>query len=93
MARKDFHFEFDEDADPVEELHRLRVAVTRRFKTMDAIMEYHRAAPSIEEIKGRLKAEIVRKEMQSTRPRKIKTVQKAAGRRKTVKRPDKAAVL
>ncbi len=49
MARKEFQFDFNEDADPVEELHRLRVAMTKHFKTIEAFMEYIRATPTAEE--------------------------------------------
>ena len=50
---KDFHFDFNEDADPVDELHRLRVATTRRFKTMKEHLEgtsknYHRDTETTE---------------------------------------------
>ncbi len=49
MARKEFQFDFNEDADPVDELHRLRVAMTKHFKTMEALMEYIHSAPTAEE--------------------------------------------
>ncbi len=83
MARKAFHFDFDEDADPVEELHRLRAATAKHFKTSDAIMEYYNSVPPIEEIKARLKMEIAEKEAKAARSRKNKTVKKSTGRRKT----------
>lgn len=86
MTRKDFHFNFNEDADPVEELHRLRVATTKHFKTLDAIMEYHRTAPSIEEIKARLEAEIAKKQTEPTTSRTPKTLKKPTGRQKVAKR-------
>ncbi len=57
MARKDFHFDFDEEADPVDELHRLRVAATKHFKTMKEHVEYLRATPTAEEFLARLDAE------------------------------------
>lgn len=86
MTRKDFHFNFNEDADPVEELHRLRVATTKHFKTLDAIMEYHRTAPSIEEVKARLEAEIAKKQTRPIASPAPKASQKPAKRRKPAKR-------
>ena len=61
MPRKDFHFDFNEDADPVEELHRLRVAKTKHFKTLDALMEHYRSVPTTDEIIARLEARIAEK--------------------------------
>ena len=57
----DFHFEFNEDANPVDELHRLRLASGRHFKTMTERLEYFRATPTAKEILARLDAEIARK--------------------------------
>ena len=87
MARKDFHFDFDEDADPVEELHRLRAATKKHFKTDEALLEYYNSVPPIEEIRARLKAEIAAKEARAARPRKVKATKKPARQRKTAKRP------
>ncbi len=64
MARKkkEFHFDFNEDADPVEELHRLREATVRHFKTVDALIEYHLSeVPPTEVILARLDREIAAK--------------------------------
>jgi len=58
---KEFHFDFNEDADPVDELHRLRVAMGRHYKTMDAYMESLRKMPTAKEILARLDAEIAEK--------------------------------
>ena len=58
---KDFPFDFNEDADPVDELHRLRLASGRRFKTMKERLEYFRATPSVQEILAEVDAEIARK--------------------------------
>ena len=57
MARKEFHFDFNEDAEPVEELHRLRVAMAEHFKTMEALGDYIRSTPSAKEILARWDAE------------------------------------
>ena len=65
---KDFHFDFNEDADPVDELHRLRVATTRRFKTMKEHLEYLRATPTAQEMLAELDAEIARKKAKAARP-------------------------
>ena len=93
MAHKrPFKFDFNEDADPVEELHRLRVATTKHFKTIEAIMEYHRSTPSVEELIADLDREIAenkaKAEAKAARSRKAKGVKKAAParRRKAAKR-------
>lgn len=76
MPRKrPFKFEFNEDAEPVEELHRLRAATAKHFKTIDAIVEYHRSTPPIKEIIAELDEEI-----------KAKTARKPAARRNAAKR-------
>ncbi len=93
MAHKrPFKFDFNEDADPVEELHRLRVATTKHFKTIEAIMEYHRSTPSVEELIADLDREIAenkaKAEAKAARSRKAKSVKKTipARQRKTAKR-------
>ena len=86
MAHKKFHFDFDEDAEPVEELHRLRVATTRHFKTIEAIVEYDRTLPTAKEMIAELKAEIVAKKAKATRPRKTQSAKKPVGQRRTEKR-------
>jgi len=58
---KNFHFDFNEDADPVDELHRLRVATSRHFKTMKARLEDLRKTPTAQEMLARLDAEIAEK--------------------------------
>ncbi len=84
MARKfPFKFNFDEDADPVEELHRLRVAAARHFKTVDAIMDYCNTLPSPAETLAELKEEIAAKQARSG---KVKAA-KLTSRRKSAKRP------
>ncbi len=64
MARKkkEFHFDFNEDADPVEELHRLRVATVRHFKTAEALFEYHNSVPPVEVILAELDEKIARQQ-------------------------------
>ena len=71
MARKEFHFDFNEEADPVDELHRLRVATTKHFKTMQEHLAYLRATPTAEEFLAQLDAEIAEKKAKakpSSRP-------------------------
>ena len=80
MARKDFPFDFDEDADPVDEIHRLRVASTRHFKTTKDYLAYLRATPTAEEMIAELDAEIAKQEAKSTKPAK----RPASRRRKAV---------
>ena len=70
MPHKDFHFDFNEDADPVDELHRLRVATTKRFKTMREHLEYLRATPTAEEFLARVDAEIAEEKTKTPRPAK-----------------------
>lgn len=79
MARKDFQFDFNEDAEPVEELHRLRMAAAKHFKTIEAIVEYDRALPTAGEMIAKLKAE-------AARSRKTGTVEKTSRQRRTAKR-------
>lgn len=97
MARKfPFEFDFDEDADPVEELHRLRVATMKHFKTLDAIMDYHRTQPTASEMLAELREEIAEEEAKAkakadkaARPRKARSAKSGdapAKRRKTAKR-------
>ncbi|MDR2981538.1 MAG: hypothetical protein LBV12_04735 [Puniceicoccales bacterium] len=86
MIRKDFSFDLDEDAEPVEELHRLRRATTKHFKTMDAYMKYLHDTPSIQEMIAELDAEIAKKEVKSPASRKVKTAQKSTGKRKAARR-------
>ncbi len=93
MAREfPFAFDFDEDADPVEELHRLRVASMKHFKTLDAVMEYHRSLPPIKELLAEIREEIAEEkakaEAEAAPKRKPKAVKKPAParRRKAEKR-------
>ncbi len=87
MARKEFHFDFNEDAEPVEELHRLRVATAKHFKTSEALLEYYNSVPPIEEIRARLQAEVAAKKAAGGgRGRKAKAVKKTGGRGKTAQR-------
>ena len=63
MARKfPFEFDFNEDAEPVEELNRLRVATAKHFKTLDAYWDYLRTVPTAEEMLAEIKAEIAEEE-------------------------------
>jgi len=86
MARKfPFKFDFNEDADPVDELHRLRVATAKHFKTLDAYMEYLRTVPTAKEMIAELKAEIAEKKAKATPSRKVKaTPRTTAAPRKAV---------
>ncbi len=86
MANKGFHFDFNEDADPVEELHRLRVATTKHFKTVEALVEYDRSLPTAKEMIAELKAEIAAKKARATHPRKAKSSKPPTRQRKTAKR-------
>lgn len=44
MKTKRFKFDFNENADPVSELHRYRVALSKRFKTTEALINYYRTS-------------------------------------------------
>ncbi len=79
MTRKNFHFDFNEEAEPVEELHRLRVAATGHFKTIEAIVEYDRTLPTAKEMIAELKAEIAAKKAKTARSRTPKTGKKPSG--------------
>jgi len=68
--KNDFHFDFNEDADPIDELHRLRVATAKHFKTMGAYMEYLRATPSVQEMLAEVDAEIAEKKAKAASSRK-----------------------
>jgi uncharacterized protein (UPF0276 family) len=86
MANKTFHFDFNEDAEPVEELHRLRVATTKHFKTIEAIVEYDRTLPTAKEMIAELKAEIAVRKERTARPRKAQSITKPIARRGAAKR-------
>ncbi|MDR1744894.1 MAG: hypothetical protein LBS30_03980 [Planctomycetota bacterium] len=86
-SKKEFHFDFNENADPVDELHRLRAAKTKHFKTMDAYMRYLRETPSVQEMIAEVDAEIAaKKKAPAAASRKANVAPKSAGRRKTGKR-------
>lgn len=86
MARKlPFHFNFDEDADPVEELHRLRVVTADHFKTLDAMMAYLRSSPSIQEQIEELDKTIAREKQKAVSATKKPSGKKAQGRKKNAK--------
>ncbi len=80
MADRDFHFDFNEDAEPVEELHRLRAAMTKHFTTSKEHWEYLRATPTVRDVLAELAMEIRKKE---TKP---KAAKKNSVRRKASKR-------
>lgn len=87
MARKfPFEFDFDEDADPVEELHRLRVASTKHFKTLEAMMEYHNSLPPIKELLAEIQEEIAEDKAKAARALKPK-----AGKAERTAKTTKAA--
>jgi len=86
MARKKFHFDFNEDAEPVEELHRFRVAVAEHFKTTEAIMAYVRSAPTAEEFLAGLDAEKKKTESKTPRRRKAQATGTPRARRKSASR-------
>ncbi len=97
MKRKDeFHFDFNEDAEPVEELHRMRAAMAKHFKTTQALWDYLWSTPPLEELIAEVKAEIAQKKKaakaakQAANPvqsRKAASKKKTPARRKTPKRP------
>jgi hypothetical protein len=90
MTRKfPFKFDFNEDADPVDELHRLRVATTKHFKTLDALVEYYRSTPSIKELIAEIDAEITGEKAETLHSKKRKTASSKAPmiRGKAARRP------
>ncbi len=87
MARRKFHFDFNEDAEPVEELHRFRAAVAEHFKTLEAVMEYIHSAPTAEEFLAQCEDEKKKKALQKTAARRrAKPAAKPQGKRKPVAR-------
>ena len=58
MPNKSFEFDFNEDAEPVGEIHRLRVAMSRHFKTVEEHFAYLRSTPSAEEMIAQLQSDI-----------------------------------
>ena len=77
MSRKDFHFDFNENADPVEEMRRLRIAEGRHFKTAEAFAEYARATPPPEVMLAELVAAIAQKNAKTARSRTTPAIVKA----------------
>ncbi len=45
MSSKQFTFDFDENAEPVAELHRMRAAMAKHFKTPEALFAHYRSLP------------------------------------------------
>ena len=86
MARKEFHFDFNEDAEPVEELHRYRIAVAEHFKTMESIGEYIRSTPTVKEILAQWDAEEKKTLSKAPARRSAKSAAKPLGKRKTAAR-------
>lgn len=82
MTSKNFRFDFNEDAEPVEELHRLRVAMTEHFKTVEALVEYDRSLPTAKEMIAELKAETAGQKVKAARSRKGRVAAKAVRQRK-----------
>ncbi len=79
MKRKDdFHFDFNEDAEPVAELHRLRMAMTKHFKTNQEHWDYIWSTPPIEELIAEVKAEIAQKNAEAARKEAKAAKRKAA---------------
>lgn len=90
MAHKEFRFDFNEDADPVEELHRLRVAATKHLKTMKATLKFLHSVPTAEEFLAKSDAKGRKQTPQTTQFRKSKNTRNPAMRRKTAKRTARA---
>ncbi len=83
MKRKDdFHFDFNEDAEPVAELHRMRAAMAKRFKTTQALCEYFRSTPSLKELIAELQSEIDEEKANPAQSRKGAPKKKVPARRK-----------
>lgn len=80
-----FEFDFDENADPVEELHRLRIATAKHFKTLKAIMEYHRSTPPIKELIAELDEKIAEKKAKTISSHDPKATKMPTRRQKAVK--------
>ncbi len=81
MARKRFYFDFNEDAEPCEELHRLRVAMLEHFKTVEAFGEYLRSTPTAKEILAQWDAEEKKAKPKTAVRRRTKPAAKPRGKR------------
>ncbi len=49
MSSKKFEFDFNENAEPVAELHRMRATMAEHFKTPEALFAYYRSLPQTSE--------------------------------------------
>ncbi len=85
MIPDKFHFDFDENIEPVEELHRLRLARTKHFKTIEAIVEYDRTMPTAKEMIAILKGELAKKKSVTTCSRNAKSGKKHFERQRNPK--------
>lgn len=57
MPNKEFKFDFNENAEPVAELHRMRAAMAKHFKTPEALFAHYRSLPqTIDEWRIKLNA-------------------------------------
>ncbi len=86
MARKEFHFDFNEDAEPCEELHRLRVAMLEHFKTTKALQEYLRSTPTPKEFLAQRDAEEKKTPSRAPARRSAQPAGKPRGKRKPAAR-------
>ncbi len=82
MARKEFHFDFNEDAEPCEELHRLRVAMLEHFKTTKALQESLRSTPTPKEFLAQWDAEEKKTHSKAAAHSRAKSAAKPRGKRK-----------
>lgn len=86
MTCKEFHFDFNEDADPIEELHRLRVAATKHFKTMKATLKFLNSVPTAEEFLAKLDPKEQKQTPRITELRNTKNIRSSVKQRKSAKR-------
>jgi hypothetical protein len=72
----EFKFDYNEDAEPCSEIHRMRIAMRRHFKTDEAYYDYVARTPSAEDLLAELsrRAAAERKLEAQTVKRTAKTV-------------------
>ena len=85
--RKMFDFDFNEDAEPVSEIHRMRRAFAKRFKTREEQKAYYDAVPSVAEMIAGLDEEIAAEKRQAK-----KTAAKPSRRITSASKPRRRAV-
>ena len=80
----EFKFDFNEQAEPCEELHRMRVAQMKHFNTLEAYHAHLRKMPSTEDILAELDRRIAAKKKLEQQPAKRTVRPRTRGRKMAV---------